>query len=60
MGLKFKRSKFVYNTAVNGSTGVSPAFLNIGREPRPYNNFRNKIETHVDYTPKKEPNGQRE
>lgn len=36
--------RFAYNTATHSSLKVSPAFLNLGREPRPRMQLRSELE----------------
>ena len=35
--------RFAYNTPVDGSLRVTPAFLNFGREPLPYRSLRSEV-----------------
>lgn len=45
--LRIAEFQFAYNTAVHSSLGVSPAFLNLGREPRPAQHLRRMLERDV-------------
>ena len=42
--LHIHESRHAANTAVQSSTKVSPAFLNLGRHPRPVKILRHKVE----------------
>ena len=42
---------FAYNSAVHGSLKVSPAFLNFGRQPIPYREFRKELERDIAKSP---------